>query len=439
MISVPVIPEFWAIIGIYLGVMISLILIGVPIAFSLGLTSILIMVLPFGPDFNPLAIATQLFGSMDSFVFLAFPFYILLGRLMNGLGLTDAIFDFANSIIGFVRGGLAYVNVVASVIFSGMSGLAIADVAGLGRIEYQAMRSHGYDKDMTLGITASSSIIGPIMPPSVQMIVYAVLAQVSIGAMFLAGVLPAFLMAFSIMALAYLQVIRRNMDTTKSGFEIKEIIRTGVLAIPPLLIPFFIIGGIITGWVTATEAGAVAVLYAVGLGMFYYDKFTIEDLIREAKGATIETFSITFILVNATLYGFIALQLGIPVMMTEAIIGFTENTTLIMLSMVFTFAIIGTFMEKISAISLLVPILAPAFQPLGIDPIHFGVVMVVTLMMGSLTPPVGGSIYALEKVTDATMEEIIYGVLPYYIPIAIVCIIVAIFPELSTTLPEALL
>lgn len=434
-----VIPEIWAIIGVYLGVMIGLILIGVPIGFSLGLTSILVMVLPFGPDFNAVALATQLFTSMDSFVFLAFPFYILLGRIMNGLGLTDTIFNFANSVIGFVRGGLAYVNVVASIIFSGMSGLAVADVAGLGRIEYQAMRNHGYDRDITLGITASSSIIGPIMPPSVQMIVYAVLAQVSIGAMFLAGVLPALLMGFSIMALGYLQVIYKDMDTTKSGFQPKEIVRTGIIAIPPLLIPIFIIGGIITGWVTATEAGAVAVLYATGLGVVYYDEFTITDLIRESKGAMIETFSITFILINATLYGFIALQLGIPVMMAEAIVGITENTTLIMLFMVAAFAIIGTFMEKISAISLLVPILAPTFQPLGIDPIHFGVVMVVTLMMGSLTPPVGGSIYALEKVTDATMEDIIYGVLPYYIPIAIVCVIVALLPGLSTTLPELLL
>lgn len=433
------IPELWVILGVFLGVMIGLILLGVPIAFSLGATSILIMVLPFGPDFNAVAIATQLFGSMDSFVFLAFPFYILLGRLMNGLGLTETIFDFANSVIGFVRGGIAYVNVVASIIFSGMSGLAIADVAGLGRIEYQAMRDHGYDKDMTLGITASSSIIGPIMPPSVQMIVYAVLAQVSIGAMFIAGVLPALLLGFSIMALAYIQVVRRKMATTKSGFNPRDIARTGVVAAPSLFIPIFIIGGIVTGWVTATEAGAVAVLYAIGLGIFYYREFTTQDLIREARGAMVETFAITFILVNATLYGFVALQVGLPVLITDAILGLTENTTIIMLLMVVSFAVIGTFMEKISAISLLVPILAPAFQPLGIDPIHFGVVMVVTLMMGAMTPPVGGSIYALEKVTDASLEEIISGVLPYYVPVALVCVIVALVPELSTYLPEVLL
>lgn len=432
-------PEFWVIVSVFIGVMLILILLGVPIAFALGLTSILVMVLPFGPDFRPVAIATQLFGSMNSFVFLAFPFYIMLGRLMNGLGLTEAIFAFANSIIGSVRGGLAYVNIVASIIFSGMSGLAIADVAGLGRIEYQAMRDYGYDKDMTVGITASSSIVGPIMPPSVQMIVYAVLAQVSIGTMFLAGVVPALLIGLSLMILAYIQIIHRGMTSTKDSFQLKEVARTGAVAIPPMLIPIFIIGGIISGWVTATEAGAVAVMYAIFLGLLYYENFTISDLLYEARDSMVETFAITFILANATLYGFVALQLRIPILMTDAILNLTANNTIIMLLMVLAFAIIGTFMEKISAISLLVPVLAPTLGPLGIDPIHFGVVMVVTLMLGALTPPVGGSIYALEKVTDATMEEIIYGVLPYYIPVAVVCVLVALIPELSLTIPNYLL
>lgn len=433
------IPEFWAIIVSFLGILIGLILLGVSIAFSLGITSLIVMALPFGPAFNPVAAATQLFISMDSFVFLAFPFYIFLGRIMNGIGLTKAIFDFANAVVGFVRGGLAYVNVVASVIFSGMSGLAIADVAGLGRIEYQAMRDRGYEQDMTLGITASSSIIGPIMPPSVQMIVYAVLAQVSIGTMFLAGVLPALLVSISIMSFAYLQVVRREIGATSEGLDTRRILQTAKLALPAMVIPMFIIVGIVSGIVTATEAGAIAVLYAALLGTNYYGEFSMGYLFQEAKEAMIETFAITFILINATLYGFVALQLGVPVMLTDAILSLTQSPTWIMLLMVVVFGIIGTFMEKISAISLLVPILAPTIQSLGIDPVHFGVVMVVTLMLGSLTPPVGGSVYALEKVTDATMEDIITGVIPYYVPVAVVCVIVALVPELSTALPELLL
>lgn len=421
---------------LFIGVMLILITIGVPIAHSLGITSIIVMMSPFGPDFNAVAIGTQLFGGMDSFIYLAFPFYILLGRLMNGIGLTEIIFDFANAVIGFIRGGVAYVNVVASILFSGMSGLAIADIAGLGRIEYTAMQNYNYPKDMTLGITASSSIVGPIMPPSVQMIVYAVLAGQSIGMMFLAGVVPALLIGFGIMGMIYFQIVRRELSVTQEEFSLQTIRTTGVKAIPPLLIPVFILGGVITGFTTATEAGAVAVVYALFLGVIYYGEFTVRDVLFEARDAMVETFAITFILINATLYGFVALQLQLPVLLTDAIFGLTTNATAILLLMVAAFVIIGTFMEKISAIALLTPIFAPAFGDLGIDPIHFGVVMVATLMLGALTPPVGGSIYALEKVTDATIEDIIYGVLPYYLPVAIVCIVLALIPELSTALPN---
>lgn len=424
---------------LFLGTLLVLSFLGIPVAFAIGITSIVVMLSPYGPSLDTLSLATSLFRGMNSFVFLAFPFYLLLGRIMNGIGLTSVIFDFANSVIGHIHGGLAYVNVVASIIFAGMSGLAVADVAGLGRIEYKAMTDYGYEREFSLGLTGSSSIIGPIMPPSVQMIVFAVLAEQSIGEMFLAGVAPAILVGTCLCGYVFYKTHDDDRYKTGTSFEIGSVWETGLAALPAIVIPVFIIAGIMSGMFTATEAGAISVIYAIALGMFYYDELTISDVYREARDAMVETFALTFILANATIYGFVALQLRLPIMISEAILAFTSSKLLILLLMMIAFVIIGTFMEKISAISLLVPILIPAIRPLGIDPVHFGVVMVVTLMLGAITPPVGASIYALERVTDASLEEVLRGVLPFYLPILIACLIVTLFPGIALALPRYLM
>lgn len=433
------IPELWLILLLFLGSLLVFAFLGIPVGFAIGITSILVMLSPFGPSLDTLSLATSLFRGMNSFVFLAFPFYLLLGRIMNGIGMTNVIFDFANAIIGHIHGGLAYVNVVASIIFAGMSGLAVADVAGLGRIEYKAMTDYGYEREFSLGLTGSSSIIGPIMPPSVQMIVFAVLAGQSIGEMFLAGVVPAIIVGGCLCGYVFYKTYGDERYKTGTHFDAGDVWETGVAAIPAIAIPVFIVSGILSGMFTATEAGAISVIYALALGMFYYDELTFSDIYQEARDAMVETFALTFILANAAIYGFVALQLRLPVIISEAILGFTSNQMLILLLMAFAFILIGTFMEKISAISLLVPILIPAIQPLGIDPVHFGVVMVVTLMLGAITPPVGASIYALERVTDASLEEVLRGVLPFYVPILIACLIVTLFPDLSLALPRFLL
>lgn len=416
---------------IFLGLLLLLILVGVPIAFALGMTSIFILLLPIGGDFRYTIISNLLFNSVFSFVLLAFPFYLLLGRLMNRVGVTEDIFDFANAIMGHLPGGIGYVNIGASLIFSGMSGSSIADVAGLGRVEYKAMRDHGYPKKMSLGITASSSIMGPIMPPSILVIIYAVIAQVSVGDMFIAGVIPAFMVAGTISIFVYLQVLSMDQQfKSAERFRFRNVLESFIPAFPSLMIPVIIIGGILMGFFTATEAGAVAVVYVILLGWIRND-FTYSGLAFELRDSMIETAAITFIIMSASIYGFVAIQLNLPSRIADSILGATTSPLIFLFLVAVILIIMGTFLDKISAIVLLVPVFIPIISEYQIDPVHFGVIMVVTLMLGGLTPPMGGAIYALEKVTDATLEEVIHGVLPYYIPILATIILLILFPSLS--------
>lgn len=425
---------------LFLGSLLFLVMSGVPIAYAMGGASIFLMLFPLlNIPFSPELVAIQLYHGPNSFIFLAFPFYLLLGRLMNRFGLTERIFRFANAIIGQFRGGLAYVNIIASLIFAGMSGLSTADVAGLGRIEYRAMRDNNYPKNMSLGITASSAIVGPIMPPSVPVIFFAVIAQQSVGKMFIAGIVPAFLMSGSLMVFAYVMLTYVHTERlTTQDFEKNELIASSKAAVPSLLLPLLVIGGIVLGFFTATEAGVVAVFYAILLG-WQYDKISLGMLGQEVRDSMVETFAITIIIAAASLYSFVAVQLKIPVILAESVLSISDSPIIILMLLTVVFIIIGTFMDKISAIALLVPILLPVTNELGIDPIHFGVVMIVSLMFGVLTPPVGGGLFGLEKVTDATMEEIISAVIPYYIPILVVILLIILFPSLVLTIPDLFL
>lgn len=421
---------------VFLAPLFLLYVLGVPVGIAMVLASVVGM-LGFG-NLNYSVISSQLLSGLDSFPLLAVPFYVYLGRLMNSIGLTSRIFRFAASIVGQFRGGIAYVNVVASMFFAGMSGLATADVAGLGRIEYKAMREYGYDKATAIGVTGSSSLIGPIIPPSVPMIVYALLAGQSTGALFLAGILPGILWGVSLMCFIFLAAWWRGYEPLRS-FNIQEVVSSFRAAFFPLLTPIIIIGGILGGWVTATEAGAIGVVYTIILGYFLGESFDTNILIRETRDSMIETAALTFLLAAASLYGLVAIQLGIPALLTESIIGFSTNPTIVILLMFGLFLIVGSFMGAVASITVLTPILIPVVNSVGIDPIHFGVVMVATLLFGQLTPPFGTILFVLEKVTDATVEEIVKSVLPFYIPMLVVLLIIILIPSISLFVPYELL
>jgi len=427
--------EIFTIALLFLGSLFLFYIIGVPVAFAMGASCIVIWLSPFvdgGIGFT--LMGTRLYHGLDSFPLLAIPFYVLLGRLMNHVGMTGRLFGFANSIVGQFRGGLAHVNIVASMLFAGMSGLATADAAGLGRVEYTAMRDHGYDKKTALGVTGGSSLIGPLIPPSVGMIIYAVLSGQSTGTMFLAGIVPGVLMGLLLMGMVIALSYRRDISST-STFELGNIWEHLKRAYLALLTPVIIIGGLLTGLFTATEAGAIAVLYTVLIGYFAYDELSLSGLVDEIRGGMVETAALTFILAMATVYGLVALQLGLPDLMVELLVATTGSSLEVLLALVVLFLVVGTFMSSIAAMTVLIPILNPVIETAGIDPIHFGIVMFVTLLLGTLTPPFGIILFVLEKVTDATLEEVFRGVVPFYLPILLVLVLVILFPSISTYVP----
>ncbi|MFC6907184.1 TRAP transporter large permease [Halalkalicoccus tibetensis] len=426
--------ELVVVATLFLGVLLALYAVGVPVAVAMGITSIIVMVSPLGGGFNLGTISNQLLFGLNSFSLLAIPFYLLLGRLMNYIGVTERIFRFANALVGQFRGGIAHVNVVASVIFSGMSGAAVADAAGLGRVEYTAMRDHGYDKKFSLGVTGASTIIGPLVPPSIPLIMYGVLAEESIGDLFLGGIFPGLLLALIlvIMIVILSKVRGYEPDATFDKREFWESFKGAFLAI---MVPILIVGGILSGLFTATEAGAVAVIYTLCLGMLY-GEMTLGGLAQELQESMVETFALTFIIGVAALYGLVAVQLQLPIMMADAITAISDNELIVILLLVALLLVVGTFMETIAAITILVPVIVPILDQVGIDPLYFGIVMVLTLMIGLLTPPFGIVLFVLEKVTDASLEEVIRGILLFYVPMFLVLLIVILFPEFVLYIPN---
>lgn len=415
--------------------LIVLYLIGVHVAFALGLVSVVVMLSGLGPSWTVDIFANRMYSSLNSFTLLAIPFFLFAGRMMNNIGLTDDIFEFAEALVSPLPGGLGHVNVVVSIIFSGMSGAAVADAAGLGSIEYEAMTSRGWDGPTAAGITGASSTIGPIIPPSIPAIVYGVTAQVSIGALFLGGILPGLLMGLGLMAFITVGALRRESSDT-APFNLRRLASSSVRAIPGLIAPAIIIGGIATGIFTPTEAAAVAGIYAILLGVVVYRNLEW-DKFRSILSNTFEdTAVLTLIIAFANVYGFVLTISGLPSMLTELLLTISTTPTVILLLFALFFLILGTFMETIAIILIIVPIVAPILPDIGIDPIHFGIVMLVALMIGLISPPFGVVLFALERVTDLEIEEIIQGILPYYVPLLLALVLLILFPSITLSVPS---
>jgi tripartite ATP-independent transporter DctM subunit len=420
----------------FIGLLMLFYAIGVPAAYSLGVTVVVIMILPIGPPLNLIVLTQRVWAGMTSWIILAVPFFLLAGRIMNETGITDDMFDFATELVGPMRGGLAQVNVVVSLIFSGMSGSAVADAAGIGTVEYEAMTSNDYDGKSAIGITGASAIIGPIIPPSIPIIIYAVLAQESIGTLFIAGVVPGILLAMSLMLTIFYLAWKHEWPGGKA-FRPSRLFETFVKSIPGLLAPGIIIGGILGGIFTATEAALVAVVYALLLGFFFYRSITLTDLYHVGKDTFEDTASIVIIFGFANLYAYWLTLAGIPSLIGDAIVGFSPSPTLTMLALALILLVLGTFMEGTAVLLIMVPMLAPLYPELGIDPIHFGIVMVLTLMYGLITPPFGLILFVLERITNESLDEVMRAMLPYYLPLAIVLLLVILIPGLSLELPRA--
>ncbi|WP_224414483.1 TRAP transporter large permease [Modicisalibacter tunisiensis] len=419
-------------IGFLFATLFTLLVMGVPIAICLAGSCLLYVYLSGQvPD---IIVAHRMINGVDSFPLLAIPFFILAGNLMNNGGITNRIFDFALALMGWMRGGLGHVNVGASIVFSGMSGAAVADAGGLGTIEIKAMRDAGYDQEFAVGITAASSTIGPIIPPSLPMVIYGVMAGASVGQLFVAGLVPGLLMGGVLMVMIALLARRRGYqrDTT---FALKTLRVTFARAFLSLLTPVIIVGGIITGMFTPTEAAIAAVVYALFLGTVVYRTLTWRRLVQVSM-ETIETTAIILLIVaGASIFAWILTSNQVTQQVVALFGPIADNPVAVLLLINLVLIIVGCFMETIAAITILVPVLLPVAVNAGIDPVHFGVIMVLNLMIGLLTPPVGMVIYVLSRVSNIPFERCMRGTLPFLVPLFLALLLVTFIPALSMWLP----
>jgi tripartite ATP-independent transporter DctM subunit len=386
----------------------------------------------------PYAIMTQrLEAGVENFSLLAVPFFILAGKFMNASGVTDRIFNFARTVVGHIPGGLGHANVLASIFFAGMSGAAVADAGGLGTIEIEAMKKDGYDVEFSGAVTAASSTIGPIIPPSIPIIVYGVFAGTSVAALFAAGLIPGLLMGIALMIMVYIYSLRYKYPRhPKATF--KQFYQAFKAAIPPFVTPFILVGGILGGVFTPTEAGAVAAIYSLFLGIVVYRTLNLKKIIDVILDSSYTTASVMLIVIAASLFGWVLTRERIPVMAGEFILSLTQNKFLILLITNLFLLFVGCFLEPVAAMIILIPVFLPICNHLQIDLVHFGLIMVLNLMIGLLTPPVGLVLYIITDITKVPFENVVKATLPFLIPLVIVLFLLTYIPYIVLILPRLL-
>ncbi|NLI22887.1 MAG: TRAP transporter large permease [Clostridiales bacterium] len=373
----------------------------------------------------------------SSFTLLALGFFILAGNIMNRGGVTDSIFGFCKKLVGWIPGGLGHANVAASVIFAGMSGSAVADAGGLGAIEIKAMKDDGYDEDFAVAVTGASACIGPIIPPSISAVVFAVASGVSVGKMFLGGVLPGLAMALTQMIYIYFVAKKRHYPRTAfAGFA--DLGRSFVRSFPALLTPVIILGSILTGFCTPTEASVIAVLYAMALG-FVTRQLKWKDLPHLLDETITLTMSVLFIVSCANSFGYLITAQQVPIKLAEAFLGLVANKYVAILLINVFLLLVGMVMESLAALVILVPILMPVVTSFGIDPLHFGIICILNITIGMITPPVGMVLFTLTGVSKLSLERITRAMVPFIIINIIALLIVSYCPPLVTLLPNWLI
>lgn len=409
---------------------------GVPIAVGMGVAVIVTMLL-FTP-FPVLGMVQRMVTGIDSFVLISIPFFMLTGRLMNAGGITNDLFRFARSLVGPIRGGLAHANVIANMILAGMSGSAVADAGGLGVVIIKAMSEHGYRKELAAAITVAASTIGPIIPPSIPMVIYGAMAEVSVGRLFLGGFVPGVLMGVGLMVLIYLVSFRESMPKDKAyGLGgIGEAFRSAFLS---LLTPVILIGGILSGVFTPTEASAVAAVYAFIICFFVYKTVTLRDVPAIIVDTFVTTAVVTFIISATSGFSYLLIVGKIGTLLVESTLALTRTPWIILLIVNIALLILGCLMEAGVLLILLTPILVPMMKALGVDLVHFGLVMVLNLMIGVATPPVGMCLFVVSGATGIKLERLMREVIPWVIPLIVVLFLITYVPSLVLVVPNWLM
>ena len=421
-------------IAVLLGLFVFLLVLGLPIAFCLGISSLTYLLMA---DI-PLTILPQRFyAGMDSFVLLCIPGFILAGNLMNAGNITNHIIRFSNALFGHVRGGLGLANVGGSMIFGGISGTAIADTTSIGAVMIPGMAEDGYDKPFAAAVTAASSTVGPIIPPSVPMIIVGSLTGISVGKMFVAGAIPGLLLGAGMMITTYVLAVRRGYPKGE-GFCIRRVLREGKGAFWALMLTFIVLYGIIGGIFTPTEASIVASVYALIVGLFVYKGLKPRDIPKILMDTVVGTTALMTLVGMANVFAWILASEQIPQKLADGILGITATPFLVILGINILLLFVGSFMETIAALIILFPTLLGVAEKIGMDPVHFGVMAVLNLMIGLTTPPVGVCIFVAAEIAETPLQRVIKAILPYLVCNIIILALVAYLPALSLWLPSLL-
>lgn len=422
----------WTILGIFF----VLLVLGVPVAFDVGIAAVIYLFVN-GKD---LIIVTQrIFAGGDSFTLMAIPLFIFAGEIMNACGVTKRIVGFANELVGFIHGGLAHVNILASMLFAGVSGSTSADVASIGGMLIGSMDEAGFDRCYATAVTAASATIGSIIPPSILMVLYSSITGISVGKLFMAGVIPGILVGISQMCYAY-YMARKNPakydGNVKAAFDCKRMLKAFFNALPALIMPGIIIGGILSGVFTATEAGAIAGLYGLLIGVFVYHEFTFKGAIKTIISAA-KTSGMTMLIVSgATAFSYCLAIEKFPEQVSRLITGVSTDANVLMFLMIIAMCIIGMFMDTTSAAIIMVPIFYPIAEACGINGIHFGMVMVLTFILGGITPPVGVTLYIATAVAKIRFVDLLKEMWPFILLFIILMLCVAYIPGICLFIPN---
>jgi TRAP-type transport system large permease protein len=420
---------FW----VFLGVM----ALGVPIVFALGIAP-MVSFIAEGKELFLKMIVQRTFAGINQFPLMAIPFFILAGELMNRGGITQSLVAFANSLVGHLRGGLAHVNIVTSMLFAGISGSAVADTSGVGSIMIPAMEKDGYSRKFAAAVTAASSVIGPIIPPSIIMVIYAFMMNVSVAALFAAGVVPGVLVGLGLMAVTAVISKRRNYPKANERASVKRIAEAGGKAILPLMTPVIILGGIIGGVFTPTEAASVAAMYALILSVFILRTLTMRELPQIFLRAAISSGAILLVVGTATAFAWAATLSQIPAQLSTLLFSITDDPYLLLFLLNILLLIVGMFLDAGPAILILGPILAPTMIGLGIDPLHFAIIMCVNLTVGLATPPMGLILFVASSLTRLSVEVIAKEMLPFLIVEIGIIFLITYVPVITGGLPRLL-
>ena len=419
---------------IFLIAFVLLLVIGVPISISIGASAVM-GCLSLG--YPLVVIGQKMVSGIDSFLLIAVPLFILAGNLMNAGKITEKIFDTAKELVGWIPGGLGHANVVASIIFAGMSGSAVADAGGLGAIEMEAMKKNGYDEDFAGAVTAASSVIGPIFPPSIPLIIYGSVASVSVDQLFMGGVVPGLLMGVLLMVMVlYFAIVRRY---ERHPFRLRALIRQFLGSIPALITPVIILCGFVVGWFTPTEASSIAVIYSLLIALFLYRTLDWKSFKKCLKDSAISSANTLFIIGTSTLFTYVMAMEGISRQFADVILGISSNPNVVLLVINVLLLVLGMVMEPGAILTLMLPVLLPIANGLGLDLVHFGVMVVLNLMIGQVTPPFGVCLFVISDVNKLKLERLYRSILPFLVPLILTLILVTYIPGIVTALPNALL